>query len=153
MGPSQEGSSWPEYIHDPDEKAEAAKQRISDGELINMTLPSSRELSTMEVVNRLFRRHLVGEKQDRDWQILRLLADPKPVMRGKKGREKQVRRPRTVREIGKDFRISGAKVSDRKILQCSAIWTKVEHLMPLSHTETSRVLRSVDVDQDYMVAA
>lgn len=152
-GPASEGSAWPEYIHDPDEKAEAARQRMLEGEQVNKRLPSSRELSTMEAVNRLFRSHLVGEKQDRDWAILRLLADPKPVMRGKKDREKQVRRPRTVREVGTRFGISGARVSERKILQCSEIWKKVEHLMPLSRTETSRILRSVDLDQDVMVAA
>lgn len=140
--PASVGSAWPEYIHSPDEKAEAELQRMLDGAPINMRAPSPCEMSTMEVVRNVFYDKMVGKKKDQDWNILCLLADSRPVWRGKKRNQKQVLRPHSLREIaaeiGKRYgAISHTTVADRKTLQCAAIWKKVAHLMPLSRTETA----------------
>jgi hypothetical protein len=154
-GPSSHRSAWPEYVHSTDEKEEAALQRmLYDGEPVNVTAPSQRELSIMGAVLSNFRAALlVGDKQNQDWEILRMLAAPRLVMRGKKNYEKQVRRSRSLREVAKEISkkygpISHTEVANRRNLQLAAIWKKVKYLMPLSRTETA-ILRSLDL----MVAA
>ena len=92
------------------------QRRIEEiaGDLQKTSLPSAYEISTAESVDRVFRACLVDkkEKQIRDWTLLRALA------RG------------SLREVAKVANRSHEWVRNRKELQCSAIWNKVQHIMP-----------------------
>jgi hypothetical protein len=110
---------WPDYQTEPDERSEAAKQRMIDlaaGDWPNADQPTPSEVSTMEAIESVFRSHLVDRHQNRDWKILSLLAHPKASLRNV-GKRK---------DVGK----SHVWVRDRRDLQCAAIWKKVEKLMP-----------------------
>jgi hypothetical protein len=116
-GPANVRSLWPDFRTEPDERSEAAKQRLIDyaaGDWPNSDQPTPRDVSTMEAVESVFRACLVDRHQDRDWKILNLLAHPK----------------KSLRNVGKGFNRSHVWVRDRRNLQCAAIWKKVFHLMP-----------------------
>lgn len=92
------------------------QRRIEElaGDLQKTSLPSAFEISTAEAVDKVFRSCMVDkrEKQIRDWTMLRALA------RG------------SLREVAKMSDKSHQWVKNRKELQCSAIWGKVQYLMP-----------------------
>ena len=117
-GPAKGKSPWPDYVNALlEERTEAAKQRLVDwlaGDLVGATLPTAKEISTMDAVYHIFRACLVDKYQDQDWQLLQLLATPLG----------------SLRRVGAFSSFSKDKVADRRDLQCAAIWKRVGHLMP-----------------------
>jgi len=117
VGPAKYRSAWMEYIHDAEEKADAAKQRMIDlvaGDLVDAPLPSAKEISAMESVYTVFRDCLVDRYKDRDWKLLHVLSSPSA----------------TLRRVGQYAGKSKDWVVDRRDLQCAAIWKSVQRLMP-----------------------
>lgn len=76
--------------------------------------PNPQEIDTMESIKMVFRSCLVGKLQERDWRILYMLTMPKA----------------TTTKVGRIIHIPTYRVADRKLLQCKAIWMRVQHLLP-----------------------
>jgi len=75
--------------------------------------PVAHDLSMADDVFELWRRHLTGDKRDRDWKILLGLASGG-----------------NVRDIGAEFGLSKSMVSQIKQLQCRHIWPNIVRFMP-----------------------
>jgi hypothetical protein len=111
-----------EYIRTPDEHEADFRQRmieIAMGDPIDevfgiVSQPSPHEIDTMDSINDMFRSCIVGHCKERDWKILHLMALPKA----------------TAHSVGMEIGRTRALVSDRRKLQCGAIWSKVKHLLP-----------------------
>ena len=120
-GPQGDSSPWPYYTRTPEEHQEDLKQRmieIAAGDPVDVVfgvriLPTPKEIALMESINRVFRNCLVGTDHKRDWLILHLFATPKA----------------TPRRVGKIVGRSHRTVSDRKKMQCDAIWARLRHLI------------------------
>lgn len=114
-----------EYIHDPEEREEAAKQcRIDEAAgddpaivwgITFITTPQ--EVLLHDTVKNVFRAGIVGKEKIRDWRVLQRLA-----------------RGHSQNKIAKDCHISWRRVLEIRDLQCAAIWTAVSHLMPQAAT-------------------
>lgn len=119
--PSTRSGFWPGYLHTLEEQEELFKQRMIDvaaGDPIDVvfgfrTAASTDEMEMAEAIDEVFRSCLIGEKKARDWKILHLLAGGK-----------------TVRAVAKQAACNFTRVSDRKIVQCMAIWRQVGRLLP-----------------------
>jgi hypothetical protein len=113
--------SWPGYTHDAEDQADALKQRLIDiaaGDDPKKVLglqeaATTSEITAAESMERVFRSHLAGENQNRDWQILWRLA---------KGE--------SLRKTAKEIEISKSNVEKRRDVQLEAIWQGISHLMP-----------------------
>ena len=120
---SEKSGLAPSYQNpDLDERNDAIKQRMIDISAgddpsavfgIRDNEPDPEELAMVDFVYHVFRLCLFGRFVNRDWRILLCLS------RGVSG-EKVAEREHMTR----------FSVSDRKIIQCGAIWRRVCHLMP-----------------------
>jgi len=120
-GPAGNRSCWPDYVHTWDEREEMAKQqRIAEaaGEDPDLILgfvvaPGPQEIAMMDSVNLVFESCLIGDKQPRDWKLLQRFAAGL-----------------TAKQIAKELHISHSRATDRKTVQCLAIWRRVDRLLP-----------------------
>ena len=138
----QRGSSpWPGYTHSYEEQVEIFKQRMIDvaaGEPIDVVFGFNMESTPLEIamadaVRRVFRSCLVGRNKDRDWRILHRLADYEMMVTGRRGAAR-------LKDVAKRLHVSVDTLKDRKAVQCSAIWSAVRHLRPIS--VSSAILRA-----------
>jgi hypothetical protein len=123
--PKQLRAQQLEYIHDADEREEAAKQRRIDeaaGDdpalvwgITLITTPE--EVKIHDAVKGIFRDSMVGKNRIRDWKLLQRLA-----------------RGHSHSRVAKDYHISRQHVSELRFVQCAAIWTAVGKLMPPAAT-------------------
>ena len=110
-----------DYLHTLSEREEALKQRKIDlaagddpGALFGLNLqPDPQDIAIADAVSSVFRSCLIGDRPERDWKILHLLATGL-----------------TARRVGRVIGSSHARVADRKIVQCGAIWRRVQNLVP-----------------------
>lgn len=123
--PSQPGNTWVPHTHDAEEIKEAFKQRMIDltaGDDADKVLSINRhaistEVSRAESIERVFRAHLDGQNQNRDWKILWRLAEKLPHKVGV-----QCRQPGSLRAVGAEFGLDELmirKIKDKRLL---AIW-------------------------------
>lgn len=114
-----------EYVHDPKDREDAAKQRRIDEaagddpavvwEITLITTPE--EIKLHDAVKTIFRASMVGKNQIRDWKMLQRMA-----------------RRHSHYRIAKDYHISRQRVEEVRDLQCAAIWNGVSELMPQAAT-------------------
>jgi hypothetical protein len=141
--PSQPGNAWVAHFHDAEEKQEALKQRMIDiaagddpGKVFKIARhATAADVSRSESIEKVFRAHLDGEYQDRDWNILWYLASKPAHETGVQHRQEG-----SLRSAERKFGLDKRTIGQRRDKQLGAIWKAIEPLMPPALTKTSGVV-------------